>query len=376
MHVVFLDRINWDYHVGTPYERPLGGSQSALCYLAVELARLGHRVTHLSATRQPRQILGVDCLPLYDTDISFLAQPFDALVVVNANASLCLQLRPCLAASTPLVLWTGHDANQLAMQPLFRPEVRSGWDALVFVSEWHRARMIEHFGLDPAQVVSLRNAIAPAFEALFHSSEELSQAKAGRLVLTYNSTPFRGLELLPAVFTQLRAEFPQAELDVYSSMQVYQEDEASDPFQDLYNQLRSTRGVRYVGALPQPALAAALRPVSILAYPNTFTETSCIAVMEAMAAGLLVVTSDLGALSETTMGFGALVAPASGNDMSGFAHRYLARLLEVLRERAVDPAGFAARRLAQVEAVNARYTWRARAREWEAAIAGWKRAGS
>ena len=39
MNIAFLDAVGWDYDVSTPYQRPLGGSQSALAYLTVELAR-------------------------------------------------------------------------------------------------------------------------------------------------------------------------------------------------------------------------------------------------------------------------------------------------------------------------------------------------
>ena len=46
MNWVFLDFIRWDYDVATPRERPLGGSQSALCYLAAALARRGHASHH------------------------------------------------------------------------------------------------------------------------------------------------------------------------------------------------------------------------------------------------------------------------------------------------------------------------------------------
>jgi glycosyltransferase involved in cell wall biosynthesis len=375
MDLVFFDPMNWDYNVRTPLERPLGGSQSALCYLAAELARQGHRVSLLTATSQPGPTLGVNCLSAPNTPISFLSQPFDAVVVLNGPAGVGPQLRPRLAPATPLVLWTQHAHDQPAMQDLGRPEVRGAWDAVVCVSEWHRACMVAHHGLDPSRVAVLRNAVAPAFENLFRGGDELTRAKAGRLVLAYTSTPFRGLDVLLAVFPEVRQVFPEAELEVYSSMKVYQEDEAGDECKPLYDRCRSTPGVRYAGSVPQPALAAALRPASVLAYPNTFAETSCIAAMEALAAGLLLVTSDLGALPETTMGYAALVAPARGpDDLKAFACRYRDRLVDVLRERSQDPAGFAARRLAQVEAVNARCTWRARAREWQDAVTAWHRA--
>ena len=62
MNWIFLDSIEWDYDVATPMERPLGGSQSALCYLASALARRGHAVATLTATKNPRVVNGIRCL--------------------------------------------------------------------------------------------------------------------------------------------------------------------------------------------------------------------------------------------------------------------------------------------------------------------------
>jgi glycosyltransferase involved in cell wall biosynthesis len=375
MNIAFLDSVGWDYDVSTPYQRPLGGSQSALVYLAVELARRGSRVTLFCGTSWPREVLGVTCVSTQAIPLGALGQPYDAFIVLNGPADLAMRLRPHVAPGTPLVLWTQHAADQPAMQPLHQSEARREWDAMVCVSEWHRSTMITQYGLDPVRVFVLRNAIAPCFERLFSSRDELAQAKGSRLILSYTSTPFRGLNVLIHLFPEVRRQFPTAELEVFSSMKVYQQAEPGDEFAPLYHQCRGTPGVRYVGSVPQPRLAEELKAASILAYPNTFAETSCIAVMEAMAAGLFVVTTDLGALPETTAGFGAFVAPPAGAaGINSFAQSFLDTLNGSLRDRAADPAAFAAARFEQVEAINAGCTWRARAVQWEESIRSWKSA--
>src|SRR5712692_1459753 len=157
MYIAFLDTIDWDYDVTTPLERPLGGSQSALCYLAVALAQRGNQVTLLSATRRPRLVLGVRCLSFKDTPVAVFRPPCEAVVVLNGPGDYCLRLRPHLSRGTLLVLWTGHGVNQPALHPLGRPDARQEWDLIVCVSDWHRSTMIAHYGLEPSRVVVVRN---------------------------------------------------------------------------------------------------------------------------------------------------------------------------------------------------------------------------
>ena len=81
-------------------------------------------------------------------------------------------------------------------------------------------------------------------------------------------------------------------LKVFSSLKVYQITEYRDEWEPLCRRCAETAGVKYVGSLTQPELPRELRLVNILAYPNTFAETSCISVMEALASGCLVLTSN------------------------------------------------------------------------------------
>src|SRR5258706_13177648 len=61
MRIVFYDRTPVDYTAQTPFERALGGSESAQCYLAIELARLGHAVTLVTNTSAPGRYRAVPC---------------------------------------------------------------------------------------------------------------------------------------------------------------------------------------------------------------------------------------------------------------------------------------------------------------------------
>jgi glycosyltransferase involved in cell wall biosynthesis len=249
---------------------------------------------------------------------------------------------------------------------LERPEVRAAWDLIVCVSEWHAGAMRRRFGLDPNRVAVMRNAISPAFAKLFPDAAALAAAKSPDPVLAYTSTPFRGLGVLLSVFPELYRREPRLCLRVYSSMKVYGTDELADPYADLYEQCRSTAGVEYVGSIPQPLLAESLKSASILSYPNIFAETSCIAVMEAMAAGLMVVTTELGALAETTMGMAALVPPPRDEkDLPAFSRAYADRLAAILREINRNPREFWLSRWEQVHAVTTQCTWPVRAAEWE-----------
>ncbi|MCP4216228.1 MAG: glycosyltransferase family 4 protein, partial [bacterium] len=366
--ICFIDLCDWDYNISTAWKRPLGGSQSALCYLATELALRGHQVVHISSTLEPGRFKNVECINRKEglTQSFFLKREFDVVIDVNGPAAAAVMLKKRLPADVPLVLWTGHAADQPALDGLKHSRVNTLWDGIVCVSQWHKQKVIDQFKIEAPKVHVLRNAIAPVFENLFANETELVESKSVEPVLTYTSTPFRGLNVLAALMPALRHHFPQLLLKVYSSMKVYQVEEEADKYKVLYDKCRSTPGIDYIGAIPQPRLASAMKHIDIFSYPNTFAETSCIAVMEAMAAGLFVVTTDLGALRETAMGYGALV-PSEGAEKAEeiFAVRYLKALSGVLLERQSKQNAFTAALFKQVLDVNNTCTWRVRAKEWE-----------
>jgi glycosyltransferase involved in cell wall biosynthesis len=157
-------------------------------------------------------------------------------------------------------------------------------------------------------------------------------------------------------------------LKVFSGMGVYQIPEGEDRsrFGWLYQRCREMEGVEYLGSRPQPEVATALRSASVLAYPNSYPETSCIAVLEAMAAGCLVVTSRRGALAETTAGFGRLVPP--DDDRPAYVDQFVQETVQALTDLTGPEASALESKLAgQVAHVRQTHTWPVLAEQWS----GW-----
>lgn len=357
MKICFFDPIDWDYTVETPYQKPMGGSQSALCYLAGELAKLGHQVSLANKTKTPGIFRNVACVGA-DTGFSVdFLKAQDVIVVLNSCVGE--NLRGSLGRPGPkLILWNQHAADQKTVSFLNRQEERQSWDAFALVSDWQAGEYVRSFGIDRAKVGIMRNAIGPVFETLTLPKPWFQSGQAP--VMAYTSTPFRGLDVLLMAWPSIRKQAPGATLKIYSSMKVYNTGE--EAHEVLYALARDLKGVDYVGSIPQPELAKALARTAILAYPNTFAETSCIAVMEAMAAGCLVVTSKLGALPETTAGFGILQDPVS--NVMDFAWNYAQALRQVLNGVKQDPKGLADHLARQVAFVKNECVWSRRAIQW------------
>lgn len=364
MRLAFVSFSGWLPSPAAPRQVPLGGSHSALCYLATEMARLGHDVTWMTSGARVGHEAGITCLPLNDDTLPALAE-MTAVVVLNLSARDPVARLVEATGDGPLrVLWTQHADDQPAVRDLGLPEVQAAWHAIAVVSAWQRTRYADAFGIAPARMTVMPNGVAPAFAALCAPGAARRDAGPAAPVLAYTSTPFRGLDVLLHAFPQIRAAFPEARLKVFSSLAVYQVPAEQDQFGFLYDLCRSTPGVDYVGSLAQPVLARAMQEVTCLAYPNTFPETSCIAALEAMAAGCLVVTSRLGALPETTAGFAELVEPVA--DRAAFATAFAERTIAALAERSRQPEAWAARRDRQIAHIRDHHTWPVLARRWSA----------
>ena len=185
--------------------------------------------------------------------------------------------------------------QDLPLDPMYEHLRNGGWekfDKLAFVSHWQKQQFQDYLGVPPSAGVVLKNAIVPIEE---------HEKPTDKIRLIYYSTPHRGLDLLYATFVSLAKEFPNLELNVYSSFDLYGWSERDKLHEDLFKKLKSHDQINYHQSVPNDQIREELKRNHILAFPSIWQETSCLVLIEAMSAGLTCVHSSLAALAETSL---------------------------------------------------------------------------
>jgi len=254
--------------------------------------------------------------------------------------------------SKKTIYWNQLSYDQDAVQALKDPKLVEQIDHFVFVSHWQSEMFRKIFNIPGYKTHVLKNASLGVIPRV--------QGKRDKVRLCYTSTPWRGLDVLLDAWELAKPD--NSELHIFSSCQIYGPEfgENDVNYQSLYDRCTTLPGVVYHGSIPNFDLRKELPTFDILAYPNTFEETSCIAVIEALSAGLRVVTSNLGALPETTEGWARMYPYLMDPSLHAqtFANVLLEEI-ELVRKGRLDH-----HLNQQVNLYNTRWTWDYRIKEW------------
>jgi glycosyltransferase involved in cell wall biosynthesis len=260
-----------------PETHPVGGSETAALRLAKALKLLGEKV---------QIITDVDQLNRYPCDCFIALRTWQ--VFHNGHYP-----------GKRNFLWCQDDIDQPIVKPLQDPQVAKPiydrLDGVIQLSHYSAQRWISNLNLPAQKIIMTTNGIP--WQSFKPHPEKLASRKPWAF---FSSTPFRGLEPLLLAWPHIFQAVPGAQLHICSSMKVYDPDGKTDTdFHPLYEKAKSLPGVVYHGSLGQAELRNIAQQSRVLAYPCVFPETSCIAAMEAMAAGCVVASTALGALPET-----------------------------------------------------------------------------
>jgi len=190
----------------------------------------------------------------------------------------------------PAILWLQDLPEDPESQHLKDPKSRERFAKIIFNSNWQQFDYYQKLGIPYEEGIVLKNACEP-----FAPHEKPD----GMVRLVYFSTPHRGLNILEAALRRLQDQRNDYVVDIYSSFEIYGWKERDKEFDEVYKNLRGLDHVTLHGSVPNSEIREMLKTSHILAYPSTYVESSCRVAIESMAAGLLAVVPNYGALTET-----------------------------------------------------------------------------
>jgi glycosyltransferase involved in cell wall biosynthesis len=176
------------------------------------------------------------------------------------------------------------------------------------------------------------------------------------------------LDILAEVFPRIKKEIPEVELYAYTGGQLgilKPEDKVR-----AENLIKAAQlaGIKIMGNIPRKDLARELQKSSLMVYPSHavpeaafYAETSCMAALEAQAAGVPVVASKRGALPETIQDqkTGILI------DGDPFSLEYQDKFIEQTVSLLNDPERWKKFSKNAQDYIQSRYSWKTIAQEWE-----------
>lgn len=283
------------------------GTELAMMGVARGLARKGHRVTVFAQT-EGGTFDGVEYISA-DLALPLLTSLESDVVVSWQDASVFLhplktKLRVLMSQSAHLNLGQATDKV----------------DRYFGISRFSAQTLLDSDAYaQPEKMWVTRNGILlQRFPLDYTSTEEDVRFYKKPHSLLWTSSPDRGLHHLVDIFAKVREQVPDAALTVcYNFDKTLQGFKSGMPGSAFVRnleyaaQLKKTPGVRVLNHVSQPEIARLLTETAVLAYPCDpirVTETYCIAVTEAMAAGCACVLSDADCLPEN-YGQAAVILP-------------------------------------------------------------------
>lgn len=281
-----------------PDTRGLGGSESAVVYLAREMARRGHPV-HLycpGGQTVGRVHMGVTWYGLNVFDPG------------SADHGLLIACRAPWVVRNPEVkvpVYAWHQDNGYSNQWCWSSEVDALTSGSLHVSAWARDSLMQELvgapGTRQPQAV-IGNGVCEDWVWGLLPADRRPARHPRRII--YASDPMRGLGAILALWPRVLEAYPDAELHVYSDFTYAHAtarltSETLNAIDAMLNQLRAHKGIFFPGWVAQPALSRAMFEASVYAYPGgSMPEGFGIVLAQAEAAGLVVVGPPAGALPE------------------------------------------------------------------------------
>jgi len=223
-----------------------------------------------------------------EIQLSYLKKHANQGILDSVQITTSIPEKEPLDPVKPNILWLKNSYDQPNLAPWFQNKHNhSKYDWYVFNSHWNYEKYRYFFKIPEDKCTVIKNAID--YDELQLKTDFTPKKK---IKMCYISTPWRGLEIALAAMDGIKD--PDITLDVYSSTIIYGK---------AFEKAKSLPNVNYMGYCDHKTLVSKLKDYDVNCFPSIWEETFCISAMESLAAGQILITTDLGAIPETCCEF-------------------------------------------------------------------------
>jgi FkbM family methyltransferase len=220
------------------------------------------------------------------------------------------------------IIWAHDNCDQMGHRDL--PQHVDKIDKIVCVSNWEREQYIKYNRAPVDKLVVIPNGV----DNMFRPSGNLKSKTC-----IFFSAPHKGISPLIPIWKEIIKHHPDAKLKVFSSMSLYGEVQPGEgenetitterglepsPFIPVYEELKKLPGVEYSPCIDREDLLPHIQDAAFYIHPNVWEETFCVSLAEAMSCGCFPITTDMGALPETSNGMGKYITMSGTNTPRGW----------------------------------------------------------
>lgn len=272
------------YNPNTEKNIGIGGTQTIIVNVAKELAKKGHDVTVYIKCNFPDIYDEVKYFQYYDY------RPNDEDVLIGFESLP----KDYPSLSGKVFNWS----TRIAIDDVIKyPDVNK----LIVLSDWHRDRYASEL---PQELVKKMVVVNPGVSEEFFQSE----VKKWHLSITYAGHPYKeGMKALIEFARRLKPKMKDVQIHAYGSGELWGWDNTQ--YRQLYDDLIKNKILYHGGKAGKKRMALQLNSTQIFLYPvgKHFQETFCLMVLEAMAAGCVVIASDNGNIKNLVRDAGFII---------------------------------------------------------------------
>lgn len=323
MKIAIIDIIGLPYDGTTVYQQGLGGSESAVTFMAEELSQIGFSVTVFNNCNLDHARPGVYNNVVY-RPIGDLAQDHCFDIVISSrtiipfaepsryselNDGRALPLQPynlydrIVSQAQMRVLWM-HDTFCLGDNMIEELAVANRITDIFTLSDFHLTYVANcHHGRRRNFEV-LKSRLFITRNGARRYSGETDIAAKDRNLFVYNASVTKGMiPLVNEIWPRIRQHIPTARLQVIGGYYRFSSTSGPDQQeQDWRRMVADPRyaelGIEFLGVIPQRDIANILSRANFMIYPGAFPETFGISSLESLLYNTPLITCRFGALEE------------------------------------------------------------------------------